>query len=104
MGGKCTTEYWKRWEARYKMRPGVMEKRAERMRKYNQDPILKVRKQARRKVRTAIKNGSLTPQPCFCGAIKVHAHHDDYSKPLDVKWLCFIHHRQVHAQASGESK
>lgn len=27
---------------------------------------------------------------------KVHAHHKDYSKPLDVKWLCRSCHRELH--------
>ena len=27
----------------------------------------------------------------------VVAHHDDYSKPLDVRWLCRSHHMQLHA-------
>jgi hypothetical protein len=29
----------------------------------------------------------------------VHAHHDDYSKPLDVRWLCAVCHKQHHAKA-----
>ena len=28
----------------------------------------------------------------------VEAHHDDYFKPLDVRWLCFRHHRELHGQ------
>lgn len=46
----------------------------------------------------AIRDGRLIPQPCEkCGA-KAQAHHDDYTKPLDVRWLCFTHHREAHGQ------
>ena len=45
----------------------------------------------------AVRNGHLKRQPCeVCGTTeKVQAHHDDYSKPLDVRWLCFKHHREI---------
>jgi hypothetical protein len=29
---------------------------------------------------------------------KLHAHHDDYSRPLSVKWLCPLCHKAAHAQ------
>lgn len=28
----------------------------------------------------------------------VQCHHKDYSKPLDVIWLCLKHHRELHNQ------
>ena len=50
-------------------------------------------------VSRALKSGKLTKQPCeVCGKDKVEAHHDDYSKPLNVRWLCFLHHRMLHGQ------
>ena len=52
---------------------------------------------AQRAVDTAIRNGSLQRGTCeVCGAERVDAHHDDYSKPLDVRWLCRRHHLQLH--------
>ena len=37
--------------------------------------------------------------PCeVCGERKTHAHHDDYSKPLEVKWLCKKHHDEHHRE------
>lgn len=49
------------------------------------------------KVAKAIKGGVLTRLPCeVCAAGKADAHHDDYSKPLDVRWLCRSHHQQHH--------
>lgn len=50
-------------------------------------------------VSNAIRDGRLIRQPCeVCGERKSQAHHDDYFKPLDVRWLCFVHHREVHGQ------
>jgi len=45
-------------------------------------------------VSNAVRDGRLVKQPCeFCGALKVEAHHDDYTKPLEVRWLCNKHHK-----------
>jgi ribosomal protein S27AE len=55
------------------------------------------------KVHRAKKAGRLTPLPCEkCGAVKVDAHHDDYSKPLQVRWLCRACHRAHHAAVARE--
>jgi ribosomal protein S27AE len=48
----------------------------------------------------AIAKGELQRAPCeTCGSRQyVEAHHDDYAKPFDVRWLCKRHHRQHHVQ------
>ena len=53
---------------------------------------------ARYTTTNAIRDGRLLREPCeVCGTDKhVHAHHDDYSKPMDVRWLCRKHHAEVH--------
>lgn len=56
----------------------------------------------RYKVYKAIKAGKLVRKPCeVCGALNTHAHHHDYSKPLDVKWLCPACHAKVHHPAAA---
>ncbi len=51
-------------------------------------------------VGNALRDGLLKKEPCFfCEAEEVHAHHADYSKPLDVKWLCVKCHRRLHSIA-----
>jgi len=53
----------------------------------------------------AIQRGALIQEPCeTCGAngkmadgrSEVQAHHDDYNKPLEVRWLCQKHHHEWH--------
>ena len=54
---------------------------------------------ARRLVYWAVRRGNLQRQPCeVCGAPEVHAHHEDYSKPLEVRWLCSAHHLAAHGR------
>ena len=62
--------------------------------KKNQNKIL-----AHRKLNNLIRVGKLVkPQECFeCGAVaRLDAHHEDYSKPLDVVWLCRSCHLKKH--------
>lgn len=58
----------------------------------------KLKNKAHRAVYYAIKKGTLIRQPCErCGTtIDVVGHHEDYSKPLEVMWLCPQHHRERH--------
>lgn len=59
---------------------------------------------AHRKVYNHLRSGNLFKEPCeVCGSEKkIHAHHDDYLKPLNVRWLCSAHHSQWHAE-NGEA-
>lgn len=48
------------------------------------------------------QRGHLISKPCeLCGNIDVEMHHPDYSKPLDVRWLCTNCHRWVHTWTPG---
>ena len=60
---------------------------------------------AKNMVNNAIRDGKLFKEPCeVCGTTeKIHAHHDDYAKPLNVRWLCPAHHVKWHRD-NGEGK
>ena len=47
----------------------------------------------------AIRDGKLIPASCcsICGSTeKIEGHHDDYTKPLDIRWLCEQCHKAWH--------
>jgi hypothetical protein len=59
---------------------------------------------ARRAVHDAIRRGELTRQPCeVCAAEPAEGHHDDYTKALEVRWLCRRHHVDHHAAERAAS-
>ena len=79
-----TSEQYRRQRANYLAKPENREKN-----------------RAREVCQAAIKSGKLTRQSCEkCGNVKTHAHHDDYSKPLDVRWLCHACHMAHHRDTS----
>lgn len=45
----------------------------------------------------AVRDGKVKKQPCWVCGERAVAHHPDYSRPLDVVWLCQPHHQQAHA-------
>jgi hypothetical protein len=85
-------------------------------RRFNEDPTRRAKQysmaahlrraqpdkyRARTAVSNALRDGRLQRQPCeVCGATKVEAHHDDYSRPLAVRWLCVEHHNAAHHSAA----
>ena len=61
----------------------------------------------------AVRKGILSPEPCeVCGdhgkfkdgRRKVQAHHDDYNKPLEVRWLCQKCHHEWHKHNQAKRK
>lgn len=62
------------------------------------------KRRAHKAVELALLGGRLERKPCErCGASNSHAHHDDYSFPLSVMWLCPLHHKQRHKELAEQS-
>lgn len=72
---------------------GKQKKQAQRREWTKNNPRVR---QAGMKVYKAIQSGRLIRKPCeICGG-EAQAHHEDYSKPLEVRWLCQTHHAELH--------
>jgi hypothetical protein len=62
-------------------------------------PEARKKANARAYLKEYVKRGYIKKSPCeVCGESKVDGHHDDYDKPLQVKWLCREHHLELHAK------
>jgi len=47
----------------------------------------------------AVRQGRIARQPCIvCGKVNAEGHHEDYSKPYVVDWLCNTHHQALHKE------
>ena len=74
------------------------EKRKESIKKWIDEN--REKRKAHNDVLLALYHGTLKPEPCeSCGATPTQAHHDDYSRPLDVRWLCIPCHVAHHKAA-----
>ena len=61
---------------------------------------------AKNAVNNAVRDGRLVKADACedCGStFALHGHHDDYTKPLEVRWLCALCHHRWHA-LHGEAK
>jgi len=81
--------------ARYNQTEKGKVNRIKQVKKWNKSNPIKLK--AGRVIENLLRNGGIVKFPCeTCGELRVHAHHCDYSKPLDVTWLCPQHHNDWH--------
>lgn len=122
----CRRAYHRTWQSQPKARSKRLkyqranaEQHAESSRRYRRNRPDQVYASAKRwqqanpekrKAQTALNNavrdGRVIKRPCeVCGNKKADGHHDDYSKPLQVRWLCHKHHLELeHAMAEHAEK
>ncbi len=92
--GKCRYHYHKQYT---KQNPEVYFKSNKEYRGRNPD-----KRKAHGVIANAIRRGKMKRMPCEeCGSEKSEAHHDDYSQPLNVRWLCRNHHLAFHLSQSA---
>lgn len=93
----CGVCHRQRERSRYKTKPDYYRlKAAERLARYKIEVPEKIK--ARAAINHQIRVGNITRQPCeVCGENKTQAHHSDYKLPLEVNWLCSIHHAHHHS-------
>jgi hypothetical protein len=58
----------------------------------------KTKARARAYLREYLRRGKIKQMPCIaCGNPNSEGHHQDYTKPLEVVWLCKEHHAMLHS-------
>ena len=107
--GPCT-QRWRKWAERNREHVNAYAREYQRRRRkerpdvyreYAQKRYRDPRERARWELRNAVKAGRITkPDHCEeCGQIgRLHGHHEDYARPLEVVWLCPECHRNKHKQ------
>jgi len=57
------------------------------------------RQNARSYTRVYVSRGKIEKKPCeVCGDMFSQVHHEDYNKPLEIRWLCRPCHLKHHAR------
>lgn len=96
----CMSKRMKRWQRKLskKRRAEIREANNAATRRYRRNPTTRIKVAAHQIVWNAMQLGILVRKPCEqCGCKPTDAHHDDYMKPLEVRWLCRSCHKIHHA-------
>lgn len=56
------------------------------------------RQAARTRFQRAVRAGKIQKLPCVCGNPNSQGHHEDYSKPFEVVWMCASCHQKEHTK------
>lgn len=94
----CSKACWQRYGERSETEPpAFLSKWKIRKQKEAADPLIVIRKKVRRKTGELVREGRLRRGRCVvCRSRNVVAHHEDYSNPFRVIWLCDTHHKEYH--------
>lgn len=91
----CNTECAKKYRSTKKGGKNIREAVYRSMKKHRE------KQNARAQIQYALKTGKIT-KPKICSSCheekEIHGHHEDYSKPLDVTWLCRSCHSDRHRE------
>lgn len=98
---RCGNSYWKhKCEPTKRFCSASCANLARKAPKEEKDKKIKARSLAN----IALSKGEIEKKPCeVCNTIPAEMHHDDYGKPLEIRWLCFKHHTALHV-ARGDLK
>lgn len=110
-------EKWREYDRARAFLPHRVEARRKNQKRWTTDPELKKLHQTRTKewqlkntekraahvlVGNYLRDGKIIKKPCErCGSEHSEAHHDDYSKPLEIMWLCKTHHGHRHRELNA---
>lgn len=65
----------------------------------------KTERKAQQTLRRAVRLGEIVRGPCeVCGHEPAEGHHDLYSRPLDVRFLCHYHHTRLHRDRRDKAR
>lgn len=78
---KCYSEYMRKWRANHPLKGDAYRCMV-----------------ARAYANVYLKRGKIQVESCKVCGDKAQMHHPDYSKPLEIIWLCRKHHLDLHYQ------
>jgi len=102
---KCTNERKRDLRAKKKLDPEFQKLERERInKKYAEDYLHRLKRICREATNRRINSGLLVKENCeVCDTNEnIQAHHDDYTDPMNVRWMCSWCHAQHHKNLKKE--